>query len=396
MLLAVLLLTVGCSDDAEESSRGQGVLVELAPYASNYTEVEALTRALNQPDWAPDGYYKYSSLTGISDQVLSNEHAAICAYFTHDNPSQKERRKFRYFNQKWMIDEEISASTYQLYGFVPYGGADVDRTVISPFDPDVGYSSGVKMELKGMNSVMNQDVCVVVGVGYEQDNAIVPNPKLKPGTFNCQFKASNDANDNGNVVYLLFDHLYAALRFRFRLADEYALLRSIHLKKLELMAFSDEACEHPMTSKVKTTVWLRANNDGTSPIVGDINFESDGGDEMDWVGISSGDVPLPHGKENGEYVYTDNLGFVPKTSSCYMLRSTYDVYDNNTSTEHPKGNLIRSGCTAVNKIDPRKLFNQQSLNRGSLYTLRFTVQPTYLYVLSEPDLDNPTVEISVN
>ena len=30
---------------------------------------------------------------------------------------------------------------------------------------------------------------------------------------------------------------------------------------------------------------------------------------------------------------------------------------------------------------------------GDVYTLRITVKPTFLYVLSDPDLDNPTFEI---
>ena len=81
------------------------------------------------------------------------------------------------------------------------------------------------------------------------------------------------------------------------------------------------------------------------------------------------------------------MGFVPRTSSFYTLISIYDVYDS-------KDNLIRQNCTAVNKIDPRKQFKKESLDRGYMYTLRFTVKPTYLYVLSEPDLDNPMMVIN--
>ena len=29
--------------------------------------------------------------------------------------------------------------------------------------------------------------------------------------------------------------------------------------------------------------------------------------------------------------------------------------------------------------------------RGHCYSITMTVQPTYLYMLSEPDMDNPTV-----
>jgi hypothetical protein len=86
------------------------------------------------------------------------------------------------------------------------------------------------------------------------------------------------------------------------------------------------------------------------------------------------------------------MGFVPKTSSFYKLISTYDVYDTDASGNYR--NLIRMDCTAENKINPRKLFNKESLDRGSMYTVKVTVKPTYLYVLSEPDLDSPTMTLS--
>ena len=71
----------------------------------------------------------------------------------------------------------------------------------------------------------------------------------------------------------------------------------------------------------------------------------------------------------------------------YVLRSTYDVYDT-------KGNKVRQNCKAENKIDPYILFNKLSnLDRGKKYIINLTVKPTYLYVMSDPDLDNPTVEL---
>ena len=93
--------------------------------------------------------------------------------------------------------------------------------------------------------------------------------------------------------------------------------------------------------------------------------------------------------------WSESLGFVPKVSSYYPLESTYDVYDNNRTTEHPDGNLIRSQCVAVNKIDILRLFNMATLNRGYVYTIKLKIEPTYLYMLSEPDLDNPTVKIGI-
>ena len=69
----------------------------------------------------------------------------------------------------------------------------------------------------------------------------------------------------------------------------------------------------------------------------------------------------------------------------YILRSTYDVYDK-------KGNLVRQGCVAENRIEPAEIFGSSQLRRGWKYTIQLKLKPTYLYVMSDPDLDNPTIE----
>jgi hypothetical protein len=76
----------------------------------------------------------------------------------------------------------------------------------------------------------------------------------------------------------------------------------------------------------------------------------------------------------------------------FVLRTTYDVFDK-------KGNLIREKCQAENNIllikdgERDGLFDDESLLRGHRYSINLIVEPTYLYVLSEPDVDNPTLII---
>ena len=77
MLSAVLLLTVGCTDSGDEvETRRVTGTVELVPFASNFTDVESMTRA-TEPTWAPEGYYRYSDLTGVDAMMTSNDNAAI-------------------------------------------------------------------------------------------------------------------------------------------------------------------------------------------------------------------------------------------------------------------------------------------------------------------------------
>jgi hypothetical protein len=65
--------------------------------------------------------------------------------------------------------------------------------------------------------------------------------------------------------------------------------------------------------------------------------------------------------------------FAPTLSDQLTLVSTYDVLDS-------QGNLIRKDCEATNKIP------NLAASWGQRVQLNLTVTPTYLYVLSDPDL----------
>jgi hypothetical protein len=58
------------------------------------------------------------------------------------------------------------------------------------------------------------------------------------------------------------------------------------------------------------------------------------------------------------------------------LKTTYDIYDR-------KGNLIRQNCEAINQVG-NKLAGH---TRGQRVTLLINVAPTYLYTLSEQDVE---------
>ena len=101
------------------------------------------------------------------------------------------------------------------------------------------------------------------------------------------------------------------------------------------------------------------------------------------------EVPVDH--------YNDFLGcLVPGSTDNFVLRTTYDVYDTNVTTAHPEGNLIRKDCVAENKINTNLIAELTQLRAGELFTVNLLIKPTFLYMLSEPDLDNPTITITIN
>ena len=74
---------------------------------------------------------------------------------------------------------------------------------------------------------------------------------------------------------------------------------------------------------------------------------------------------------------------------CHWFVHTYDVYviDNNKI-----GSRVREDCVAVNDLSV--LTGLASLTRGKRTTINLTVEPTYLYQLSDDEIDNPGIKVS--
>ena len=64
------------------------------------------------------------------------------------------------------------------------------------------------------------------------------------------------------------------------------------------------------------------------------------------------------------------------------LVCTYDVYNK-------KGTKVRENCVAENDLSGLK---DVTIARGKKVVVNLTVEPTYLYQLSEDELDNPTIK----
>ena len=165
--------------------------------------------------------------------------------------------------------------------------------------------------------------------------------------------------------------------------DDYAALRTIKLKSLQLGTMADAS-----TTRQKTdiTISLQTTDGSVSPITGITYAQPDKYPVIDGTGLEFWSDPA------GTALTTDFQPFIghfmPTGITKLILTSTYDVYDR-------KGNLIRLNCKATNTMVLKDMLTDQTVTeRGKRYTINMTIQPTYLYMLSEPDLDNPTVIIN--
>ncbi len=386
-----LIGLMGCSKDEVPSGGSNGepagtALVEVASYVRWYDEAYGANRAheankMNRAWAIPSGYVAYEG----GEQ-------SIGIAFTQDNvdPTTSMIGNFFKSGGKWRTNiNEIPAGTYQLYGYIPhqtainYSITDYDGAE-GPNGANGSYSTGAIMTLQNVPTVMPNDLCVVIGAKHGTDKE--HDSGLRQGDFSFTAKQGTDSKD---YVFLLFDHLYAALRIRMRVHDDYAALRTIKLKSLQL---NTQAGNETTKKRTDITIKLRATDGSVSPIQ-EITY---GQPATPYPAIEGG---LEFWSDDAGHKLTTDLQpfighFMPRGITKLILTSVYDVYDKNVTPEHPDGNLIRKDCKATNTMVLQDLLTGQTVTeRGKRYTIDMTIQPTYLYMLSEPDLDNPTVKV---
>ena len=251
----------------------------------------------------------------------------------------------------WRSSIEVTSNhNYAIYGYAP---ADAVTATISNES-----LTGATLTFTNLPVVSSQDVCFVVGVQQLESATTAKNIPMGSFSFTGQ--------NGNNLANLLMDHLYAAVCLQMSIGAEYAQLRSIKIRKLELQAAKATAT---------ATVVLASNTTGTTPVQS-ATYSNLTGTQSSAIFFDS---------TEGVELSADDLKeatccFVPDLSGSLTLVTTYDVYDR-------KGNKI-SERTATNKLPG---FYP---NRGQRIKLQLTIEPTYLYQLSDPDLDDPTVTVN--
>ena len=387
LLFSAALLT-GCSDDPEQEVLRQRVSFEAMPCTTAFKDV-AKARPMDETGfltrtWNPSPYVTYETIYGSKGMFANQKNMvnkSIGVFFTNNDGSTIEGTfSFRESDYTWRLNTEIESKTYYLYGFIPRE----DATSVS-ITSNGSYSNGAALTIHGLNTVTPSDVCVIVGAknGSDKEN----DGGLRMGDFEVATQATNSSGATGNFIYLLFDHLYSALRFSFIVDDEYDELRTIKLRKLEMTAYDD--ISGGVKAKYDATITLQKTS-GASPIMNISFIPVEGSADVSMVSLYEWDNVAAHEVVLNPTTPTNFMGcFVPGVNAKFKIRITYDVYDK-------KDNLLRENSVAENTIDLYNKFTSEQLAnmRGNSFDFTIKVQPTYLYVLSEPDLDNPTMTIN--
>lgn len=235
---------------------------------------------------------------------------------------------------------KLEQGTYTIYGYMPYNnGATFDKDTRVMTLPDLA--------------------------GMSASNAMV----IKP--------APVDINNGVDIVSidLEMDHLMARVTPYFYIKDaEYAKLRTIKIKKVEFIhpnkAYTATVYYPLDGSATHTTVWAEG-----AEMASAVTF------------YEETESPVVLGQDKGQdkahAIAPSTCYFCPKMEiSGLRMRVTYDVYD-------AKGNLTRPDAVAENSI--KKISGK--LSEATNYKLYIPLVPSYLYVLSDGDLDSEVLVV---
>ena len=357
--IATVLFLGGCSSDDSTQEPVEVPMREIHFMlgSHNYTDItsDVSRRAL------PEGYVVYDNL---SPQIPADE-AGIKCFLTRANETIFNGT-LTYKSGAWTSKIPADEGVYYVYGMMP--NSEASKVTLTPLSGD-DFANGAVMEIDKLNAVTASDVCAIVGVKGAASKVGIENSGIELGKFS--FNA-----DDGTFIYLLIDHLYAALQLNMNINSEYNALRTIKLTKLTLKSNS-------VTKTYKVTATMTPNE---SPLTVSYGATTEDGKEIElYNGKGKGENGEDIEKELEVDKYIQFLACtVPLSANTqFEMETTYNVYDR-------KGNLIRKDCTAENVLN----LPTGGLTRGQKYTFNLTVNPTYLYVLSDPDLDNPTVVVN--
>ena len=353
-------LTACSSDESPQSSSDRQL--NLRFYAHQLDEVPIAQAPSRRA--LPTNFEVYTPVAGTN----------IIGFITPETGTTVAARIFTLDQDQWKtnITIENPNANYYLYGFLPVGSetsTDISTSRLNGKE----YKDGAKLTINRIKSLTAQDPCVIVGVKkYDTGVAAINDIDIKQGQFLYNF----NTDPSNEYAYLLLDHVFGAYQYQIGVTESYSQLRKIKLKSVTLSTMDSKT--------VNAVVTLTANTTNTSPLTSVVCTPNND--------TGSNTVTLyKTGANESDKLLTTSFQdlatcYAPAINQQLKLTAVYDVYDKSGT------NLIRENCNAENIFTP--IVQESDLKPGKRHTIRITVNPTYLYVLSDPDLDNPTITVN--
>lgn len=326
----------------------------------------------------PDGVPSFLPYNELYPIPINKEYTTIGAFLVDDEHSSYSSLSgyFSYSSgNTWNTTVGVKPGDFFLYGYMPSNLSGMSATLTKRTDT---WADGANLLLTSLSTVTPADVCVVVGaLKWPDKTTPIYDPavvaQLQQGKFDYE------GTETDNFVYLLLEHLYTNVNFELSVEPKYSELRTIVLKKVTMRS--------AVSNTVDATITL--TNSPTDPMA-----------SISFVATSVPPANAVLFPEEGQYetpVAVEGVGFtsIPgyfapgMTEQSFVFEFIYDVYDRHgVDATHPYGNKVREDCHAINKW----AITGSTVQPGKSFKVKAVVRPTYLYQLSDPDLDNPVFE----
>ena len=309
------------------------------------------TRQEQQEEWE-DARIELRGVTraGTTDSGMGDIHVFLQDdYGTYEGAFKYHNETATHYWRAQNLKVKPGTHNFWLYGYMP------------AIEGISGQVLGERrLKLSGIQPISSQDICIVTGVRVHETSAL----PLR-GTFEFEYKNS-DYNDV-TVLNLLLEHMLGHVDFKFKIGSRYSQLRKIKVKSLTIKTTSK--------SSISATINLPAN---TEDVV-TISYSAEGTDQTYTTTLLNTTTPVELTTTGVSMGSGINVAVGTGLSENFILESQYEVYDlknNLLSTRKASNNL--SGALPV---------------MGQKKEVVLTVEPTYLYQLSDDDLNNPEVTI---
>ncbi len=265
---------------------------------------------------------------------------------------------------------------YNLYAY--------SRTMPTATTPVFSFvsESEITLTFNGLDLITTDDplVCVAARGAVLQDN---PDPNLYPdltnGVFNIGIISGVGQSGTSTKAFLAMNHLYSKATLKFKVDSAYSTIRSIKIKNVEIKTDKNTYPGSHVYSFQNQSFTLAGN--GGSTVTG----------SPETIDLYSGPTALPTTKEGDscvvlnkdEYIPFGYFYFLPKYPLPSMyLEVTYDI------CELVDGSTVRHNEKAMNShLFDAITYGTNRAKAGTNYNINIKVDPTYIYQLSDNDME---------
>lgn len=381
LVLLVALLLTACNSDSSDSTSLQGQQqqpaerqLQLSLASSTYQNDGGTNRAL------PTGYEPLDVTKAFPNP---NGRDMLAFIANSANTSEILIRRMEYTTD-WQQNISVTDYTnpYCIYGFVPISDDTSDNASINLLSGRTSYADGVTMTIRNLKPLTVSDPCVIVGAKDYGTATSIDDIGIQLGAFGYTF----NQNSTHDKIGMLLDHLYARFKFKIAVGANYDALRTVKVKKMTLEALD---ANDNVVKAVTATVNIEANTTGSNPI-SSIAFTRTAGEITPYTLYDNTDTPYPLVLQTTPTTIT-RYCLAPYNQVRFQLTTDYEVYSKPTDT-NAEPQLLKTHTGVKNKFTAA--IESSKKYPGYEHTITITVNPTYLQVLSDDDLDNPTIKVN--